>query len=491
MALQAYLKVLAKQWVLISFVAALVLAATASVTFLMPRTYQSRAQFFVSTVDSTDNSQLAQGSTFLQQRVKSYSQLLTAPVILSPVISDAGLDVTPDELARHVEVTIPPETVLIDVAIDDRSPQQAQRIAASLASQFPRTVANLERVSQKHESPVKVTVVRTPTVNLAPVSPRPLRNVALGLILGLLLGLGAAGLRHVLDTKIRTREDVVIPGTEGIATMGEIPFDREALRRPLLSESDQHSPRAESLRSLRTNLAFIDAVDAPRSIIMTSAVAGEGKTTTTANFALMLAESEASVCLVEADLRRPHLLDYFGMTGAVGLTDVLIGRADLTDVLQPYGSRGLSLLGAGRIPPNPSELLGAPTMQKILDELTDKFDYVLIDAPPLLPVTDAAVLSRSADGVLIVVGSGLVTRDQLATAVQSLRAVNGRVLGIALNRVRRRAGRSGYGGYAYRADQPAEESPGQVRLKLLAQRESQARSAIAGGGTLHDAPADR
>ena len=456
-ALQSYLKILAKHWKLISVVALLVVVATVLATYLMPKTYESRAQFFVSTVDTTDNSQLAQGSTFLQQRVKSYSQLLAAPVVLSPVIQQLGLRMSVDDLAANVKVTVPPETVLIEVSVADRDPAHAQRIAAALADQFPRVVSNLERVSKNRESPVKVTVTRPPTLDLDPVSPRPVRNIALGLILGLLLGVGAAMLRHVLDTRVRTREDISALDND-ISTLGEIPFDRAAFRQPLLTETDPHTPRAEAFRSLRTNLAFVDAVDAPRSIVMTSALPGEGKTTTTANFALVLAESEARVCLVEADLRRPQLLEYFGMTGAVGLTDVLIGRAELTGVLQPYGSQGLNLLGAGRIPPNPSELLGSPTMQKVLAELGDRFEYVLIDAPPLLPVTDAAVLSVMADGVLIVAGSGLVTRDQLTAAVNSLRAVNGRLLGVALNRVKRGRGTGRYADYSYRARRTRRET---------------------------------
>ncbi len=447
MNLQDYLRILRKRWKIIPIVTLVVVAVAAAVTVLMPKTYESKVQFFVSTVDTSDNSQLAQGSTFLQQRVKSYSQLLKAPVVLQAVVKDQDLNTTPGKLADQVDAVIPPDSVLINTTVKGHSPHRAHDIAAAISKRFPKAVSELEQVSSK-KSPVKVTVTQPPTLETTPISPRPIRNLGLSVILGLLLGLGAAGLRHVLDNKLRTKDD--IEGlVEDLTVIGMIPFDGDASKHPLLLEAGPHSSRAESFRSLRTNLAFVDAATDPRTIVMTSTVAGEGKTTTTANLALVLAQSEASVCLVEGDLRRPRLLEYLGMEGAVGLTDVLIGRMELTDVLQPFGQHELAVLGAGQTPPNPSELLGSPAMRQLLQELSKKFDYVLIDAPPLLPVTDAVVLSTLAGGAVLVAGTGLVTKDQFSTALESLEAVNGRILGVVLNRIPRNAHAAGYYDYRY------------------------------------------
>jgi capsular exopolysaccharide synthesis family protein len=408
----------------------------------MPRTYESQLQFFVSTVDSSDNSQLAQGSTFLQQRVKSYSQLVESPVILQPVIQELGLNVDASDLAKDVSATIPTDTVLIDVTVQASSPTNANRIATAIGDQFPKTISSLETVSST-KSPVKVTLTKPPTLETSAVSPQPVRNLALAGALGLLGGIGVALLAHVLDTKVRSKEDIEAL-TEDTAVIGAIPFDAAAVSTPLLLESGPLSTRSESFRALRTNLSFVGTAARARAIVMTSTLPGEGKTTTTANLGVVLAESGASVCLVEADLRRPRLLEYFGMEGAVGLTDLLIGRADLVDLLQPFGRNQLSLLGAGQIPPNPSELLGSPAMKEVLQQLTEKFDYVLLDAPPMLAVTDAAVLSTIADGAVLVVGSGLVTREQFKSALNGLEQIQARVLGIALNRVPRDLSRGGY-----------------------------------------------
>jgi capsular exopolysaccharide synthesis family protein len=307
----------------------------------------------------------------------------------------------------------------------------AAAVADAVGIQFTQTVADLESVKSGQSSPVKVTVVSSPTVPIAPISPKPARNLALGVVLGLLLGLGLALLRDLLDTTIKSEKDC---GSVTDATViGGIAFDVDAPKRPLIVQSDPHNPRAEAFRALRTNLQFVDAANHPRSIVITSSVPGEGKTTTTANLAITMAASGARVCLVEGDLRRSRLMEYMGMDGSIGLTNVLIGQAHLSDVLQRFADTNVYVIGAGTVPPNPSELLGSTAMIETLRELESRFDVVIIDSPPLLPVTDAAVLSTIVGGTVMVVGAGLVDRDQLARSLQSLDAVKGRVLGLVVN----------------------------------------------------------
>ena len=457
MDLQSYVRLLRKGWRLVAAVTLLVVGVAALLTVLTPKQYESTLQFFVSTSDSTDTSQLAQGSTFTQQRVKSYQQLLTTPKVLAPVISDLHLTTTPAALSHQVSVSVPPDTVLINVSVRDPKAEQAAAIAQMIAKQFPTTVTDIERVSDSAPSPIKVTLVQPASVNDTPVAPRPTRNLALGLILGLLLGGALTVLRATLDNRVRDKAD--IEAITEAPVVGAIPFDADAPEHPLIVQADPRSNRAEAFRSLRTNLQFLDVANHPRVIVVTSSLAGEGKTTTAANLALTLAQSGARVCLIEGDLRRPRLLDYLGLEGAVGITDVLIGRAALRDVIQPFGSENLSVIGAGVLPPNPSELLGSTAMRDVVDQLHGLFDYVLIDAPPLLPVTDAAILSTFTGGAVMIAGSGLVTRDQLDAALGTLEAVNGRVLGIVLNRIPRSAA-GGYYDYGYRSDaqQAAEDA---------------------------------
>jgi len=444
--LRDYLRVLRKRWRIIALVALLVIGASALQTALTPKTFSAQTQFFVSTSGADNNGSLLQGNTFTQQRVKSYAQLLETPKVLDPVIDKLKLTTTADGLAAQVTATVPLDTVLIEVIVTDSSPEQAAKIADTIGEQFPATIEQLERVAADKASPVKVTLVRNAQVNPAPILPRPGRNIALGLVLGLLLGLGLALVRDLLDTTIKEERDV--EEVTDTTVIGGISYDTDARQHPLIAHADPRSHRAEAFRSLRTNLRFIDAANHPRSIVFTSSVPGEGKTTTTANLALTIAAAGQRVCVIEGDLRRPRLLDYMGLEGSVGLTDVLIGRAEMTELLQQFGETSLWVLGAGAIPPNPSELLGTPVMADTIRELEARFDYVLIDAPPLLPVTDAAVLSTVAGGAVVVVGSGVVHKEHLRRALEALQAVNGNTLGLVVNRIPKGDG-NGYGDYRY------------------------------------------
>lgn len=447
MELQDYLRVVRKRWRVIALVTLIVLGLAAALTILTTRTYSATTQFFVSTASSDNAQQLQQGQTFSQARVKSYSQLLTSPKVLDPVIADSGLKTSADLLAKNITATIPLETVFIEVTVTDPSQEQATRVAASIDKVFPQTIQQIEQVQAGAPSPVKVTVVKQATADPGPVSPKPTRNLALGLVLGLLAGFGLALLRDMLDTRVKGERD--LKDLTDKTVIGGIAFDADASKHPLIVQVDPRSQRAEAFRSVRTNLQFIDVANPPKSIVVTSSVPGEGKSTMTANLALSLAETGMRVVVIEGDLRRPRLLDYLGFEGSVGLTDVLIGRMQAQDVLQRVGRTSLSVMGAGPIPPNPSELLGSANMERLIKHLEHEFDYVLIDAPPLLPVTDAAVLSTIVDGALVVVGAGIVARDQLRHALESLETVNGVVLGLVLNRVQSEDGAGAYGSYRY------------------------------------------
>jgi capsular exopolysaccharide synthesis family protein len=430
--LHDYYRVVRKRWRAIAAVTLLMVALAALLTLWSPKTYQARTQLFVSTSGGQDSTQLLQGNTFTQQRVKSYSDLITTPTVLDPVIKDLGLPGTADELGARITASVPLDTVLIDVLVTDGNPEQAARIASAVGKQFSTSILDLERVGDA-VSPVKVSVVRPPSVPQGPISPNPVRNIGLGVVLGLLVGFGVALLRDTFDTSIKSERDV--KDAVGETIIGGITFDPEGPKNPLIVQSDPHGPRAEAFRSLRTNLQFVDAANHPRSIVFTSSLPGEGKTTTTANLAISMAAAGARVCVIEGDLRRPRLLRYMGMEGSVGLTNVLIGQAELVDVLQPFGDTGIQVLGAGQIPPNPSELLGSETMSRTIRQLEEMFDYVIIDAPPVLPVTDATVLSTITGGVVLVVGCGVVNSEQLSRALMSVNAVNGNVLGLVVNRI--------------------------------------------------------
>lgn len=432
MDLQGILAAWRRRWLTIVLVALVIHGLVAVATYLQPREYAARSQLFVSVRSGSSTSDLVSGNTFAQSQVQSYIDVVKAPVVLDPVIGELGLEESAADLSRRVTVTVPERTVILNIEVRDSDPSRAAELGEVINEQFIRRVTTLESSGSSSRDTVRVSVLRPATASARPVSPVPLRNLIIGAALGLFFGLIAALVREALDNAIRRREDV--EDVSDLPILGAIPFDREAPQHPMVADTDGYSVRAEAFRALRTNLQFVHGNDRLRSVVMTSSLPGEGKTTTVANLAQVLAAQGARVCVVEGDLRRPRLLDYLGLEGGAGLTNVLIGTATLDDVIQEAGE-GLHVLGAGPTPPNPSELLGSSLMERVVNLLEASHDMVLIDGPPVMPVTDSAVLSRIVGGLMVCVGFDVADRDSLARTLKSLEAVDANVVGLVLNRV--------------------------------------------------------
>jgi succinoglycan biosynthesis transport protein ExoP len=461
--LSDYLRTLRKRWVAIVAVMLLGLAGGASATILVTPKYEASTLVYVNLQSTGSVSELAQGGTFVQNQVKTYAEVVNTPRVLTAVIKTLRLDVTPEVLAQSVSATAPLDTVNIEITVQDDSPDDAAAIANAITDSFSQAVADITRPTDGAASPVDVSVLRDATVPTAPVSPNALLNIALGALVGLALGLAIAIVVELLDTRIRGERDV--ESITDAPIIGGIAFDSDAVKRPLIVQDDPRSARAEAFRTLRTNLQFLDVEAGGRSFVLTSSIPSEGKTTTSANLAIALADSGAQVVLIDADMRRPKLADYMGIEGAVGLSDVLISRVELADVLQPWGRGNLAILPAGAIPPNPSELLGSRAMVALIRQLEAEFDVVLIDLPPLLPVTDAALVSKLTRGALLVVAAGRTHKGEFAGAVAALENVGAKVAGVILTMMPTKGpdaygyGRYGYGGYGYATHDDASPSP--------------------------------
>ena len=457
------LAALRRSWWLVVVAALLGLAGAAVANASTPRLYRADVQQFVSFADQSDSSaNVLSGSQFTLQRVKSYTQVATSAQVLEPVIHDLRLPMTTSSLAAEIQATNPLDTVLIDIAVTDTDPRRAARLANAIAARFGLVVADLERPPGGGDSPVKVSVTEPAAVPGAPVSPRVNLNLALGLLAGIALGVGGALLRARLDTTVKGIEDVA--ATLGSVPLGTVPADPRAPSHPLVLH-DQRGARAEAFRTLRTNLQFADVDAPPRSIVVTSAMPGEGKTTTACNLALALAIGGSRVVLVEADLRRPQACEYLDLEPAAGLTTVLAGRATLDDVLVGWHRELMHVLPAGPIPPNPAELLGSQHMGSLLRVLESRFDHVILDTAPLLPVTDAAVLAAAADGAIIVIRHRRTTHEQVVRAAHALASVKGRLLGSVVTMVPR--GRRAYGySYGYGSDNVQAPVPSEVSAPM-------------------------
>lgn len=269
-----------------------------------------------------------------------------------------------------------------------------------------------------------------------PVKPATLRNSALGLVVGLILGVGLAFLVDQLDDSVRTKEDFtrISGGLPVLGVIGRVPGWRNRSEARIISREEPSSPTAETYRALRTSIQFFGIDRRMRTILITSPTAGDGKSTTIANLAIVLARAGQRVAVVSCDLRRPRIHEFFGVSNSVGFTSVLLGSSPLSSALQEVpGEDRLRVIASGPLPPNPSELLASRRAAEVIDALEGQCDAVLIDCPPLLPVTDAAVLSARVDGVLVVATSGATTGKQLSRSVELLRQVDAPLVGLVLN----------------------------------------------------------
>ncbi|MCB5291212.1 polysaccharide biosynthesis tyrosine autokinase [Arthrobacter sp. SO3] len=433
MDLRDYLRIFRRNWIVIvaSTLAGLLIGAGLSA--LTKPTYTAETQLFVAIQNSGSVQELQQGNTFSQARVQSYVRTVASPLVLQPAIDSLGLTLTAAELASRVKASTDLNTVLINISVVDDSPVQSAAIAQAVGNSLIQAVDSLEKPKTGGSSPVSLSVIKPATAPTAPSAPNTRLDMLLGILIGLAVGIVLAVLRTTLDNRIRGEADLRKVTDSPI--LGGIAFDQNAAQSPLLTQTPAQSPRAESFRQLRTNLQFANVSGRAKTVLITSSLPGEGKSTTATNLAIALAQAGQTVCLVDADLRRPMVNEYLGLDRSAGLTTALVGQAEVTDLLQPWGEGSLFVLASGQIPPNPSELLGSNEMRNLLILLENTFDIVLIDAPPLLPVTDAAVLSQHVGGVVVVVGTQKLRQQDLQKSLDALKMVGSNVMGVVLNRL--------------------------------------------------------
>lgn len=275
-------------------------------------------------------------------------------------------------------------------------------------------------------------------VPTTPIRPTPVRNALLGLLVGLIVGTGLAFLADHLDDSLKNKDDLArLAGN--LPVLGLIPRVAGGKNRTeprVVSETEPSSPPAEAYRALRTSIQFFGVDRSMRTILVTSPAASDGKTTTVANLAMVLARAGRRVTILSCDLRRPRIHRYFGLSNSVGFTSVLLGEVSLSAALQRVpGEDRLTLVASGPLPPNPSEILSSRHTTEVIEALLTQCDTLLIDCPPVLPVTDAAVLSAQVDGAIVVVNAGITTGKQLTRTIELLRQVDAPLVGVVLNGV--------------------------------------------------------
>ena len=453
------LRILRERWRIVLLCLLVAVAGAGIATSLTPRQYSSDVTLYVSLQGQAESSDEAyQASQLAKERVSSYAPLLQDERITQPVIDRLQLPTTAAQLAERITVTTTPDTVVLSASVTDTSPEQAAAIANALAEEFVGLVGQLEEpigptaaaaparpgaaaAPVAEPSRIGVEIIRPAAPQPTPISPNVPFNLALGIALGLLVGIAAAFLRNARDTRVRSAAR--LQELTGVPVLSEIASDRNARMYPLTLGAPPGSARVESFRKLRTNLQFLEPTRPHRVVVVTSATVGEGKSTTACNLALALADAGNRVLLIDLNLRLPQVDRYLQVEPGAGVANVLSGRIAVKNARAAVGGRrpGRAARRPGAVQPqraagvtrDGSAARRGPPALRLRDHRR----------PAVLPVTDAAAVAARADGVVLVVRYGRTSEEQVAAAVNGLEAVGAPLLGVVLtgtppSRLRRR-----------------------------------------------------
>jgi len=519
--LQDYLRVAGRRkWTIAQ---AIVLVPLVAVGFSLhqPKMYRASAEVLLATQNVANQLNGINDPTLSQdadRHAQTQADLARVPAVARQALLLAGLRRSVDDFLKHSSATAKTNADLLELSVTDHRTDVARRLASAYAEAFSHYRAQLDTApytnakrranaqlrdmaaaqaqkSRAYEALVGKRdqldqMIALLTRNAVPVQaaehatqvqPRPVRNGILGLLLGIVIGVGFAFLKEALDTRVRSADEV--EERLGLPLLARVPEPPRRLRKRdgLVMLDEPQSPQAETFRLLRTNLEFVRSLNKPRTILVTSALEQEGKSTTTANLAIALARAGRRVALLDLDLRRPFLNRFFDLHGRPGLTQIAVRQADLADVLAPLaftaysgGANGatpdengnghranageLVVIGSGPLPPNPGEFVGTPAIARVLEDLRKRFDVVLIDTPPALQVGDAISLSAQVDALVVVCRMDVVRRPLLNELRRVLDSSPAEKLGFVLAGAESEDGYGygyGYGASAYHARETA------------------------------------
>ncbi|MET0897023.1 MAG: polysaccharide biosynthesis tyrosine autokinase [Mycobacterium sp.] len=433
MSLREYLQLLrdGKWWVAAGLVTGMVTGLLIALT-TVPSYVATTTLYFSGIEGGGEPGPVYQGALLAEQKARAYADLIVSDRVLNEVANDTTGACRPGcgpvaASAITVQSNAGNPTLVLKVA--DESPERAAMVADTLALKAADLVSDLERPSDPRLSTVTAVRVLAPAgVPTTPTSPNLKVDVLVGAVIGAFLGLAVAMIRRSLDRSVRTRE--VLEKLTGLPLLGTIPADKSSRRTRTLLPSQPHGQVSEAIRQLRVNLRSAGIGASSTSLLVTSSIAGEGKSSLVRDLAAAFGLEGDRVLLIDADLRAPSLSDYLWMNPPVGLSTVLLGKCPPQEAVETFRDGLFDVLTSGPIPENPSELLGSFAL--MLSEFESRYDVVLIDSPALLPVADGSVLAGACDAALLVVRHGHTPASDITEALATLRAVSARVLGCAL-----------------------------------------------------------
>ncbi|MCL6472839.1 MAG: polysaccharide biosynthesis tyrosine autokinase [Firmicutes bacterium] len=468
--LKDFLKVITKYKHLIILGTLICLVATIVVTVYTPPTYEASLQLLVSQKqvvvgDSSTAGESYQAILTSERLAKTFSQMIENRSTAEKVIDKLNIPVLPTDLTKRIKAEPIRDTQLINITVQDKNPAQAQQIANTIGVVFKKMVEDIETTNKKtgdSQTLVSISIVEPAIEPTEPVSPRPVLNAVFAFIIGLLVSITLAFLLNYMDTTIKDVDEV--ERLCGLVSLGQIPKIPKGSNE-LIVKTEPRSIVAEAFRMLRTNIQYINFESTIKTLVVTSAGVSEGKTLFCANFAAVMARAGYRVLVVGCDLRRPRLHQLFNLSNDVGLANILIGTAGLDKAIQRTDIKDLDIVVSGPTPPNPVDLLESKRMERFLEEVNRRYDFIILDSPPISTITDALVLVSQTDGVLLLARHGVTNRQAFVDAKAALDKVNARVIGFALN-ASEKTGAYNYYQRAY-VEERTEHKPKKRRLGVI------------------------
>jgi len=405
-----------------------------------------------------------------QDLTETYRRLIITWPVLQEVIDTLDLQMDVDELAKRTTATAIPSTQLVDVSVQDPSPDWAALIANTIGTTFSKQMANQVSGVDADGNPIGHTIVSIAEPAVAPkdpVSPKIILNTIGGVLAGLVLAAGVVLLLQYFDNSITNAEDLQDAAQSPVlATIWSLPLPAQELKH-LYTLDRSLSPSAEAIRLLRTNIDFAAAGHNIKKLTVTSPQTSEGKSTVAANLAVVMAQAGLSTILIDADLRRPTQHKIFELPNDRGLTRLLTRPTEeWLNVCQTTPVPNLLVIPSGPVPPNPADLLSIDRFHEVLDSVARSADIVIIDTPPVLSVSDALAVASHSDATLLVVRADHTRRDAVKQSAHALRQGGIRLLGVALNRKKIKNN----AGYYYAEVVKPEPSRRRLTAKLLGRK---------------------
>jgi capsular exopolysaccharide synthesis family protein len=524
--LREYIRVLRSRKYGVAAVTLLLVAATLAFSLRQTPIYEGEAKILVKPIQSpTPTASLPQAPNLVTER-----QLILSQAVAQTVASDLRITTSVDTLLKNVQVQVVTDSEILVVRYDDANPLTAAKLANGFASAYvafrshealaqfqlaasavqqqidgiQERLSSLNQQIQKTSDPKARTtlesqrdtfvarlgvlqqrlldlqssgsaaegsaqIVQRAEVPESPVSPNLIRNGILALLSGLALGIGFAFLRERLDDRVKSRDELERRlGAPVIAAVPKVGTWRKAEEPLLIMAADPKSPVSESYRTLGTNIQYLGSNQQLQILMITSAVGGEGKTTTAANLSVVLARAGRRVILVSADLRRSRVHTFFGLSNRVGLADILADSTQLADVLVDPGIDNLRIISGGPVPADPAALLAGQSAAWLLESLRELADFVILDAPPVLAVADASILAPLTDGTVFVTNAERSSRSAILHARDQLENAGARIIGAVYNNFDPSKSETyPYYLYYYQYDRPEGSSANGDRGKVL------------------------